>query len=191
MIKIRTFIAIEIPGEIRSQIAALQDQLKPLGGRVSWVKPENIHLTLKFLGDTDSALIEEIASQLQQSVVTFAPFEVLVAGVGAFPNQTHPRVIWVGASSQPAEQLKLLASRVDAVVSRFGFQKETRPFSGHLTLGRVKEPRGIAPTIERLKRNENFTAGGFLVQQFVLMKSELHPAGSIYTPLKIVALGRP
>lgn len=190
MNKIRTFVAIEIPDGIRSKLAELQSELKPLGGRVSWVKVDNIHLTLKFLGDTETTLIDQIASQLQRSVETIAPFRVDVAGVGAFPNEKHPRVIWVGASSQPDDQLKLLAARIDAETARFGFQKENRPFSGHLTLGRVKDLRGIEPIMERLNAHNDFHAGDFWAEKFVFMRSELHPSGSIYTPLKIITLGQ-
>lgn len=190
MNKIRTFIAIEIPDGIRSKLVELQNELKSLGGRVSWVKVENIHLTLKFLGDTETTLIDQIASQLQRSVETIAPFRVDVAGVGVFPNAKHPRVIWVGASSQPDVQLKLLAARIDAETARFGFQKENRPFSGHLTLGRVKDPRGIEPIMERLNAHNDFDAGNFWAEKFVFMRSELHPSGSIYTPLKIITLGQ-
>jgi len=190
MTKIRTFIAIEIPEGIRQKIAELQDELRSLGGRVSWVKTENIHLTLKFLGDTDASMINDIASQLQRSVAAMAPFEVTVNGVGTFPNAKRPRVIWVGASSKPADQLKLLAARIDAETSRFGFQKEDRPFSGHLTLGRVKDPRGIEPILDRLRAHENFYADAFTAKEFVIMKSELHPAGSIYTVLKTIPFGQ-
>ncbi len=190
MTKIRTFIAIEIPEGVRQKIAELQAELRSLGGRVSWVKTENIHLTLKFLGDTDASMINDIASQLQRSVAAMAPFEVTVNGVGTFPNVKRPRVIWVGASSKPADQLKLLAARIDAETSRFGFQKEDRPFSGHLTLGRVKDPRGIEPILDRLRAHENFYADGFIAKEFVIMKSELHPAGSIYTVLKTITFGQ-
>lgn len=187
MAKIRTFIAIEIPDEIRNKIGELQNSLKKLGGRVSWTRPGNIHLTLKFLGDTDENLIDEIASQLQEWVAAIQPFQVTIKNAGAFPNFKYPRVLWVGAESEE-KRLVELAAKIEDGVERFGFKKENRPFSAHLTLGRVKDVKGIRPVIDKLKDQENFEAGSFLAEEFLLIKSELHPAGAIYTPLKTIAL---
>jgi 2'-5' RNA ligase len=183
MSKIRTFIAIEIPAEIQNKIGALQSNLKGIGGRVSWTKPGNIHLTLKFLGDTDEDIIDEIAVELQEAVQNITGFEIIVQGVGVFPNFKRPRVIWVAAKSE-GDQLQKLAAQIENCMENFGFEKETRRFSAHLTLGRVKDTKGIEPIMEKLKNYEEFEVGSFAVTEFYLIKSELHPAGSIYTPLK-------
>ncbi len=183
MSKIRTFIAIEIPDEIRNKIGELQNSLKKVGGRISWTKPGNIHLTLKFLGDTDENLIDEIASQLQESVASIQPIQIAIRTLGTFPNFKYPRVIWGGAESEQ-QQLAELAAKIDAGVEPFGFKRENRPFSAHLTLGRVKDVKGIQTVMDKLKEQEDFMAGSFLAKQFLLIKSELHSAGAIYTSLR-------
>jgi 2'-5' RNA ligase len=183
MAKIRTFIAIEIPDEIRNKIGELQVSLKKFGGRISWTKPGNIHLTLKFLGDTDENLIDEIASQLKESAASIQPIQITIRTVGTFPNFKNPRVIWIGAESEQ-KQLAELAAKIEAGVERFGFKKENRPFSAHLTLGRVKDVKGIQPVMDKLKDHENFEAGSFLAEELHLIKSELHPTGAIYTSLR-------
>lgn len=187
MSKIRAFIAIEIPAEIRTKISELQNSLKAYGGRVSWTKPDNIHLTLKFLGDTEEKIIDEIAAGLQQAVQNTPCFTITVQGTGAFPNFKRPRVIWIGAKSE-GDQLQKLASQIHDCMTNFGFEKEKRRFSAHLTLARVKDARGIEPIMEKLRSYDQFVAGTFDVKELYLIKSELHPAGAIYTPLKKIDL---
>ena len=186
-LKIRAFIAIEIPAQIKNKIAELQENLKGIGGRISWTKPGNIHLTLKFLGDTDVEILDEIAAELQQAVQNITDFKISVKGTGTFPNFKRPRVIWIGAKSD-GEYLQKLAAQIEDCVANFGFEKEKRCFSSHLTLGRVKDAKGIHPVIEKLQKYEEFDAGLFDVNEFYLIKSELHPAGAIYTPLKKIIL---
>lgn len=183
MSKIRAFIAIEIPDEIREKISDLQSSLKNLGGRISWTKPKNIHLTLKFLGDTDEMLIDEIASELNKIAASINQFQIHVEEIGAFPNFRRPRVLWIGAKSEN-EELNSLAQQIENSMETLGLKKEARKFSGHLTLGRIKDSTGIQPVMDRLQKNQNFEAGLFHVKEFFLIKSELHPAGSIYTKLK-------
>ena len=187
MSKIRAFIAIEIPTEIQDKIGELQNSLKGIGGRISWTKPANIHLTLKFLGDTDEDIIDEIAIKLQQAFQTTVGFKISFQGTGVFPNFKRPRVIWVAAKSE-GDQLEELAAQIEDCMKNFGYEKENRRFSAHLTLGRVKDTKGIEPIMQKLRSYEEFVAGNFSVKEFYLIKSELHPAGSIYTPLKKIDL---
>ncbi|MDZ7342600.1 MAG: RNA 2',3'-cyclic phosphodiesterase [candidate division KSB1 bacterium] len=186
---IRTFIAVTIPADIQRQIAELQAKLKAAGGKVSWPRSENIHLTLKFLGDTDNRRLNEIARGLAQAAATVSPFELKIGSVGAFPNLKYPRVIWVGAVSE-GNQLQLLVHNIEEQMSALGFEKERRPYSAHLTLGRVKDVRGIQTTLEKLQQFEKFEGGSFEVDAIHLIKSELHPAGSIYTLLRTIELKR-
>ena len=132
MALIRTFIAIEIPEKIRHQIAELLAGLKEQGGKITWVKPENMHLTLKFLGDTEENSIDTIAGRLAEIVSTFAQFEICIKGVGAFPNLRKPRVFWVGTTDEK-DTLKSLANQINQQLSVLGFEQEKRPFSAHLT----------------------------------------------------------
>lgn len=183
MSKIRTFIAIEIPGKIQEKIGEFQNRLKGIGGKIGWTNPGNIHLTLKFLGDTDIDIIDEIAAELQHAVQTITDFKIAVKGTGAFPSFTRPRVIWIGAQSDGGE-LQRLAEQVEICMENFGFERENRPYSAHLTLGRVKDVNGIQPVMEKLKNYQDIALGSFGVTSFYLIKSELHRTGSIYTPLK-------
>ena len=185
--KIRTFIAIEIPETIQKKIGELQNSLKAFGARISWTRPANIHLTLKFLGDTDTARIDEIAARLQLAVASSPKFKITVTGTGAFPNFKRPRVIWIGAESE-GDQLQTLAAQIDDCIKNFGFEKEKRHYSAHLTLGRVKDVSAIEPLMTKLKSYENFQAGSFVAKNLHLIKSELHPAGSIYSRLKTLNL---
>lgn len=187
MSKIRTFIAIEITEEIRNEISSLQSTLKELGGRVSWTKPKNIHLTLKFLGDTEENLIDEIEKELKGIAASFSRFQIQVKGIGAFPNIRRPRVLWVGTHNEN-DKISEVVSEIESRMETLDFQKEARKFSGHLTLGRVKDSRGIQPVIDKLRKNKDFDAGSFIVKEIFLIKSQLHPAGSIYTILKKVDL---
>jgi 2'-5' RNA ligase len=183
MALIRTFIAIKIPEDIRNQIVKLQSGLRGVGGKISWVKPENIHLTLKFLGETDENLIENISEKLEQVVLSFNQFEVSVKGVGAFPNFRRAKVFWVGTKAD-SNILGELAQKIDREMNEFGYMLERRQFSAHLTIGRVRDNRGIEQVINKLQQVENFTLGKFLVKEVLFIKSELTRQGPIYTLLK-------
>jgi len=189
MASIRTFVAIEIPVDIRDQIANLQFDLKGLGGRITWVKPENMHLTLKFLGDTDENLIENISDKLAQVVVSHNQFEIKVRGIGAFPNFKKPKVFWIGTEDEKSALVEL-ANKIDKQVSQFGYEREKRRFSAHLTIGRVRDHKGIEPVIEKLKKAENFYPGKFEVKALLFIKSELTRQGPIYTVLKKTKLNK-
>ena len=183
MALIRTFIAIEIPGDIQNKIAELQSGLKGLGGRITWVKPQNMHLTLKFLGDTDESLLENISEKLRQLALSFNQFEIKVKGVGAFPNLRRAKVFWVGTETDSSTLIEL-AKEIDQQMSEFGYDREKRRFSAHLTMGRVRDNKGIEPLIKKLQKEELFNPGKFVVKEILFIKSELTRQGPIYTVLK-------
>jgi len=182
----RTFIAIEIPEKIKKTIERWQAPLKEAPAAVSWVKPGNIHITLKFLGDVEDSRINEIGESVKSAVGSFSPFRLSIEGAGGFPNLKHPRVIWVGIINEQGE-LKRLAESVDNEMSSLGFPREKRSFKPHLTVGRVKSQRRIETVTELIHLNR-FYGGEFQVENVIVMKSQLHPAGSIYTPQKVLAL---
>ncbi|MBC7188086.1 MAG: RNA 2',3'-cyclic phosphodiesterase [Calditrichaeota bacterium] len=186
MAKIRTFIAIDIPAAQKEQIAQLQATLRRVGGRISWTRPEGIHLTLKFLGDVDQAQIPAVAEAVARASRQVAPFEVSIAGVGAFPNFRQPRVLWVGIE-EPTGRLKTLARAIEEELRPLGFPPEGRDFSPHLTLGRVKDPRGVESVVRALQQ-ANFAAGTFVAHEVRVMKSDLKPTGAEYTALHHIAL---
>jgi len=187
MEKLRTFIALDMPPEIKAALEKYVQPLKLLRGRISWVKPESLHLTLKFLGDTPANRVDEIAAALQEITATSTPFAADISGSGAFPNDKAPRVLWVGINNDSGTLLKLTKA-IDERLHRFGFAKEKRDFTPHLTIGRVKDSR--LPEIIRALQEKPFAAMPAPFNEIIFMKSELHPAGSIYTPLRKLALGK-
>lgn len=187
MAKIRTFIAVEIPEDIRDKIAEFQNELKSSGGKVTWVKPENMHLTLKFLGDTDEAIVDDIEERIKSAAQDYEPFSVHVKGVGAFPNFKKARVLWI-AVDEGMQTLQDLAGDVDKQISELGFEREKRKYTAHLTIGRVKDSRSIELVRDKMVENQNFSAGEFKVDSIYLIKSQLTQHGPIYTKLKKITL---
>lgn len=183
--KIRTFIAIELSDSVRQNIAELQQELKRDREKISWTKPENIHLTLKFLGDTDETKLDDIANIITDIAGDYQSFNVSVSGLGVFPNFRRPRVLWIGIPN-PASALIEIAEKIDTRLAEIGFKKDDRKFSPHLTIGRVKTQLSDR-FIEKLK-SRAVEAGEFTVHEILIIKSDLHPKGAIYTPLRKIAL---
>ncbi len=179
---IRTFIAIDIPYEIRDKLSALQMDLKKVKARVSWPKVENIHITLKFLGDVEANQITDIAQAVQIATNEMNSFMVEIREVGAFPNWRKARILWVGARSDE-NLLAELARRIDMETTRLGYGREERPFKAHLTLGRVKMIQDLGELMKKVEDHRDFKAGVFPVTEVIVMQSELNSLGSIYTPL--------
>ncbi len=179
---IRTFVAVEIPAAVQNAIASLQNELRNFPVRVSWVRPTNIHLTLKFLGDIQEKQVDSISEALVRVGEGTTPFALSVETLGFFPNSRRPRVLWVGISN-PDGELRRLAKSVETAVVPFGFKKEKRGFNPHLTFGRVRDPRNIEQIVERMKALE-FAPQKVFVEEMIFMKSTLHPRGSIYEPLR-------
>src|SRR5688572_8130706 len=136
---IRTFICIEIPESIKERIGQLQEALRPIKAQVSWTKPSNIHLTLKFLGGVPASRVEGVRKAVERAASGISPFEVEVSGTGCFPSPRSPRVLWVGLSQLP-EALKQLSAKLEDELERLGFAREKRKFSPHLTIGRLRAP---------------------------------------------------
>jgi 2'-5' RNA ligase len=180
---IRTFIAIEIPGNIISKIRELQEGIKVYGLKIRWVRSENIHLTLKYLGDVEAVKIGEIAEAISKTVEGYIPISLKAKGIGVFPGIKRPRVLWVGLTGQ-LESLVRLQKTLDENLKVLGFPGEKRPFKGHLTMGRIKAKFGDALMAFRSFEPETFTAS-----QIILYKSELKPSGAVYTKLSSASLG--
>lgn len=182
MDEIRTFICFELPAEVKSELKRVQDILRPQLGGVSWVKAEGIHLTLKFLGEVPSANLKAIAEAVQTTSAGFAAVILRLNGLGAFPSLQRPRVYWAGAAVQSGN-LTGLQQSLEEALAKLGFPKEDRPFSPHLTLGRVKQFERRPSPAEVLGRVQlqplEFTCG-----ELVLMRSDLKPSGAEYTPLQ-------
>jgi len=189
----RTFVAIELDEELREALGRLQGLLrqKVASGCLRWVRPEGIHLTLKFLGDTSPAQVEQVKDALALAAAGVPPFEFTVGGVGCFPNTRRPRVVWVGVH-EPTGALKRLRDAVEAQVAPLGFPTESRPFSPHLTLGRVHR-RASKSEVQELGAVIAASAVGNIDEMHVgevcYIKSDLQPGGAVYTTLSCAELG--
>ena len=179
---IRSFIAIELPPAVKQAIQSFQDYLKPVIPGVRWVKPESIHLTLKFLGDVPEEKLHGIGSQLGEWVSNAFPYTLKPGGFGAFPNKFRPRVLWIGFSSVP-EIHDLLVSQLEAGLVAHGFKKEKKPHRPHLTIARVRVPGSTGRALDRIGGEEPPEFPEFLVNRIILFRSDLEPSGARYTEL--------
>jgi len=185
---IRAFIAVELPPPLHDYLAELTRRLlsEVPPGSIRWVRQDGIHLTLKFLGLVPEARLAEINLLLEPRLRQLVPFQVQLGGLGCYPEMQRPRVVWVGARS-PAGELKALQASVETSLSELGFSPETREYSGHLTLGRVRreatrgELKQIGETIGRMGETERRTLE---VRGVALFQSELRPEGAVYTRLR-------
>lgn len=186
MKKIRTFVAIEMPEDVRQQFKEVQATLRRADAHVKWVEPHNIHLTLKFLGDIGEDQLERLFQGVVEAAQEISPFEISLSRLGAFPNLKRPRVIWIGVE-EGKENLSQLQKKLEDSICRHGFSREDRKFSPHLTIGRVKSPRGVDDLVTIIKETP-FESHSIGMRDVVVMKSTLTPEGPIYTPLKKIGL---
>jgi len=189
----RIFIAIEIPQNIRVKITEITDYLqsKTSPTAVKWSEYENLHLTIKFIGETKQEKIEEITKVLSQSLAHQAPFSLEIGGLGMYPNNTNPRVIWLGVTG--GEPLIAMHNILDQNLARLGIQREGRPFSPHLTIARLRRNTDAASskTIGRtLSQFRVDSLGLFNIDRVQLFQSVLTPSGPIYTTLFSVPLNQ-
>jgi 2'-5' RNA ligase len=201
---IRTFLAVELGDHLRDQITLVQQDLRQRLGResskdirITWVQPSSIHLTMKFLGDTDEHLIEPLREAIERAMPGHGAVHMPIERLGVFPRLLQPRVFWIGPSEQweqsdDAKRLVALHRAVENCCQSVGFTPEGRPLSPHLTLARVKEgERHVGQALAKSGAMDRPVSLGLLaVESIVLMKSELRPTGSVYTKLWEVREGR-
>ena len=185
---IRTFIAIDIPEDIRSRIADFQNTMIRSNLAVRWVKPENIHLTLKFIGEIPEQLVGEIKSGLFDAPSLREPFDVTLSGTGVFPNIRRPRIFWAGITSG-AEELSRLSKEIQEKLVRFGVEKDARAFKPHLTIGRIKPGKPVEG-LEHYVGAGLLQPGAFRVKEIAFMKSVLHRTGAEYSSLAVHSFDR-
>jgi len=183
---VRTFICIEIPGSIKTRIEDLQRVLKQIDAAVSWVKPSNIHLTLKFLGAVEESRIQRVCEAAGRASRSTGPIELTIAGAGCFPSARSPRVLWIGLKEVPAG-LKTLYEAIEKEMAGCGFARESRRFGPHLTIGRLRSQQNARHLSEMLI-STGFQDEGFEAREVIVMRSNLNPKGSIYTPLAVLPL---
>lgn len=175
----RVFVAIELPEDIRGELATVQKELRPVSGSARWVAAEATHLTLKFIGEIAERRIDEIDREL--SGLGWKPFTVTVQGVGFFPGTRSPRVLWAGLQAQGMEGL---AERIDTRLERLGIEREKRAFRAHVTLARAKNTRLDTAMVQEAERFQDKEFGSFTADRCVLYQSILKPAGAVYVKLK-------
>ncbi len=173
----RTFIAIDLPEPLHAALAQTQQAFRNACPDARWTRPEGIHLTLKFLGETPDAQVKQIVETLGQ-IGRFEPFSVEVKGFGFFPQARRPRVFWVGVEAPPA--LGELAARVEREMEKVGFPREQRAFTPHLTLARFEVPRPQPALEAALAQHETTSLGRFAASEFFLFESKLSPQGAQY-----------
>lgn len=176
----RTFIAIEIPEEIKKELAEVQAVLKKTGAEASWTRPAGMHLTLKFLGDVEEAKIHEMSAALAQALEGKKRFRLKIAGAGVFPHAQKPRVVWVGIAGD-LDALMGLQVLVEEQAVRLGFAQEDRFFKPHLTLGRIKSIGSRELWTKALGELSGLAFPEFDATAISVMKSELKTAGAVYT----------
>ena len=185
--KIRAFIAIPIENSVKKKIAEIQDNIKTNNNwEVKWVKPDNIHLTLKFLGDINSEDINQVENSLVKSVKNIKKFSLKIKGVGVFPNLNKPRVIWVGINDSNS-LIKNLYKRIENNMHEIGFLKEKRSFNPHLTIGRIKNNILKSELKQTLIEYDQFNID-FICDSVLLYKSVLKPTGSEYSVIADIPL---
>jgi RNA 2',3'-cyclic 3'-phosphodiesterase len=178
---VRLFVALEIPSSVRENLAAAIQEMRSMAPQPKWVRPENLHITLKFLGKTPPEKFDALRAALS-GVRSPQPVELRFHGVGFFPNDKRPRVFWVGMTSSP--NLAPLALAIDQATAALGFPPETRPFTPHLTLARF-DPPGISPALRAAaERNATDKFGTLNTASFHLIHSKLKTTGAEYTTLQ-------
>ena len=177
----RLFVALEIPSEVRENLAALLDSLRSISKDPRWVRPQNLHVTLKFLGEIAEAKVEDIRNALREKRSEQA-VTLDFRGLGFFPNEKHPRVFWAGIEA--SANLKTLAANIDGATEKLGIPREQRPFSPHLTLARFERPGLPEALRQAIAANMERAFGSLQTNEFHLIQSELRRSGAEYTTLE-------
>ena len=186
---IRSFVALPIPGDIRAHLGRLHRSVPPSAGKITWVKPEAIHLTCVFLGDIEEHQVDPITAALEAAVSGRESFVTSLDGVGAFPDFRKPRVVWVGYDDGAREVVEL-KDVIDEALQTLGFDPDRRRFHPHVTLGRVKKP-GNPKDLEHAAAEWVLPFENWITKNVIFFQSELTKHGPIYTPLARIAMSDP
>ena len=182
----RLFIAIDTPSDIKAGILSIQQQLKAADARVTWEPADKLHTTLKFLGETQENALPDITKGLEAACLYYPAVALRYRSLGCFPSRRDPKVVWVGIDDVSGN-LSLLHQTIETEVERFGFGRERRPFTPHLTLGRIKSNIHIDSLLTRME-TVTFESPLATIRDIILVKSDLKPTGSVYTILKSIPL---
>lgn len=185
---LRCFIAIELPAELKKNIDVYMERLRQTRADVKWVLSENLHLTLKFLGRTPEELLVDINKRLLSITELYNRFYIQIFSAGVFPNIKHPRVVWLGI--QDSEDIIKLQRDIDESMAEFGFEREDREFSPHLTIGRVRSLKNKDVLIKELATLKDVDFGKIEVKRIAVMESKLKPSGAEYFRLNEIPVGK-
>lgn len=186
---VRAFIAVELNEDVRNTIRTVETDFAGLGCDIKWVKPENAHLTLKFLGDVKIKKIESISQTLKEVSANMSPIRTGLSGLGVFPGTKQPRVLWVGLED-PDKKIVRLAESVDSALGNIGFAKEKRAFTPHITLGRLRSGKNVSSLMGRLQSYTLPPGIKQTIAHITVFKSTLTSQGPIYEALDKIALER-
>lgn len=186
---LRIFIAIELPEEIQKKLGDFANSIKNSQDKISLVSPQNIHLTLKFLGNVPINDIASIQSIISETAKLYTPFEASVKGTGIFPNERSPRILWIG-TDKGKETIKKIYTDLENKLASIGIPKEERGFTAHLTIGRIKYIKDIKEFAQNISKHKEDLFGNFVVNGISLVKSTLTPKGSVYEILHMAKLGK-
>ena len=186
---IRSFLALDPPEEVLREIGRIEERLRKLiHGDIRWVRPESIHLTLKFFGDIPESDVANISAMAGKAAASVGTFEFALGGAGVFPDMKRPRVVWLGMTGDVA-RFVAFQKELERALAEIGYPREERPFRPHLTLARIKSAQGLTGLAEAFKKvepnTERFTATGLN-----LFKSDLTSQGAIYTRLAEYPFGK-
>lgn len=182
----RTFISIELTDKIKDNIEKVISRLKEQLAPINWVEKKNLHVTLKFLGNVEENDLGSLEDCVKQCTKGFKPFELSFAGIGAFPDLKHPRVLWIG-TDVGGDKAKELADNVECEVSKKGFREEERDFSPHLTIGGIKGKIDLAPLEGFISQHKDTGFGSVTVDRISIMKSTLKRTGPVYEEIKQIS----
>ncbi|HWQ70042.1 MAG TPA: RNA 2',3'-cyclic phosphodiesterase [Patescibacteria group bacterium] len=180
---IRAFVAANLNPDLKAALAMVQDRLKATRADVGWVRPENLHLTLKFLGQVEEDRIGAIGQAIAAAATGCGPVRLVFQGLGAFPRPREARVVWIGLS-HGSEALVALQAKIEAALESLGFAGEARPFTAHLTLGRVRGPARREQLARALTEAPAEALGEMVLDRIELMRSDLSAGGARYSILQ-------
>ena len=183
--KIRSFLAFELPLEIETVVTRVSDEIKKSSLDAKWVKPGNIHLTVVFMGNVEVNEIPAIKEKIGEVCLKYDAFDISLKGLGCFPHMRKPRVVWIGLDGD-LERMSSFRDVLQECLVPFGIEEEKRGFKPHLTLGRFRKPRrASSEELELLSRYEDVTSPTCSLTELGLFKSELKPGGARYTRLGV------
>lgn len=183
----RTFVSVNLGEALCARLAEAQRRLKESGADVKWTDCRGLHVTLKFLGEVEERRIPEIAGAVRKALEGCGPFRWRLRGAGSFPPGAAPRVVWV-ATAEGGERLAEMAACIEDALEPMGFPRDKRAFASHVTLGRVRSPKGREGLAAGIAALDGEEFGEMMVERVALMKSQLTPQGAIYSPVEEFAL---